>query len=113
MKPRHVAALALVMTVALLTVSSCSSSTPEQKSYAHWHMISPPTTPSIDPTAPLSRWQRTRGYISRNFYESKEDCETALDQLREFVRREGDAAAYPDAPYAQCVSADDPRLKGN
>src|SRR5271156_2744463 len=113
MKPRRATALVLSATVALLPVSSCSSSMPEPKSSVRWHMMSPPTTPTIDQTAPLSRWHRT-GYGGRKFYESKEDCEAALDQLQEFVRREGGPSAnYQDVSFAQCVSSDDPRLKGN
>ncbi len=73
-------------------------------------MMVPPTTPHIDPTAPLYRWTGT-GFRT---YLSKEDCEVALDQRREFIRREGGPpTAYQDWSLGQCVSKDDPRLKPN
>jgi hypothetical protein len=94
----------------VLTISSCSSSTPTQNEFVHWYMMVPPTG---DPTASLSYWTRT-GVGFRDFM-SKDDCESAIDKQREFVRLEGapSSANYTDVSLAQCVSEDDPRLKTN
>ena len=95
----------------VLTISSCSSSTPTQNEFVHWYMMVPPTG---DPTAAsLSHWTRT-GVGFRDFM-SKDDCQSAIDNQREFVRREGapSSANYTDVSLAQCVSEDDPRLKTN
>lgn len=47
-------------------------------------------------------------------YPSKEFCEKRLEFLRRQNQREGSPpGADPGLPMAQCVSTDDPRLKGN
>jgi hypothetical protein len=87
MKPRHVAALALV----------------------GWYLLVPPRTKTwwigeerYDDAAPLSRWT-----IERSF-DKAEPCEAARLNTQQ---QAGDAATRMN--HAVCVASDDPRLKQN
>jgi len=93
MNPRHAAALALV----------------------GWYLMLPPSTSmyTFDAKAPISKW------IDFMTYDSSLQCEAALTDYRNKVNRNAFGVLPPIAAemiaefrVAQCVSIDDPRIKG-
>jgi hypothetical protein len=107
MKPRHAAALALV----------------------GWYLMNPPTlwekcTPGgwnpgdvatlgcivrLDPQAPLREWERVPD--SQEF-EYKTDCQRAISKdCYTEVERDGTKSLMGSLCHADCIAADDPRLK--
>jgi hypothetical protein len=88
-KPRHVAALALV----------------------GWYLMLPPVRPdgSVNANAPLSKWKTS------NTYDTADECKTALLSLRAgwVGYANGRQLNYPSQKdTAACIATDDPRLKG-
>jgi hypothetical protein len=99
MKPRHAAALALVS----------------------WYLIMPP---SFDSTIPLSKWNRISTFDSIDKCASfKLTVQQEINDPagQEKIRKEAAKTGTPwnsdlaisRSKAAQCVSTDDPRLKGN
>ena len=93
MKLRHAAALALV----------------------GWYLMVPPSPSvyTVDTKAPISKW------IDFVTYESARQCEDGLADFRAKANRDAFGVVPPLRPVlitefrvAQCVSIDDPRLKG-
>ena len=93
MKLRHTAALALAV----------------------WYLMLPPSTSvyTFDAKAPISKW------IDFMIYDSARKCEDALTDYRDRAKRYVYGVVQPLAAeqiaqfrVAQCVSTDDPRLKG-
>ena len=101
MKPRHAAALALV----------------------GWYLLAPPFAAPYtpDPTAPLSQWDHEESF------DSATKCEDYAADLLKTAKAKAFAARDSTNPFkaaafqgfadaqalAQCISTDDPRLKGN
>jgi hypothetical protein len=81
MKPRHAAALALVI----------------------WYLMVPPTIP-VEPKAPLADWMRIATYNTAN------DCVREFFKHHRSPNGEHDLIAETPV-WARCVSSDDPRLK--
>jgi hypothetical protein len=88
-----------------------------------WYLIAPPPRSSdgvIDPKAPLSYWQ----IVGR--FDTLDECRTYPDRLPEIMRgfyadhpeisesdkRNDDAATKSSLAKSQCLTTDDPRLKG-
>ena len=87
MKPRHAAALALV----------------------GWYLMMPPTGrdyPMGNVDAPLTQWMKRP-----TTYRDKDECEHVLDRHRRLTNSKNKQIAVNFYKQAQCVSADDPRLK--
>ena len=87
MKPRHAAAIALV----------------------GWYLILPQTGrdyPMGNLDAPLSQWLKRP-----TTYRDKDECEHVLDRHRRLTNSKNKQIAVRFYQQAQCVSADDPRLK--
>lgn len=87
MKFRHAAALALV----------------------GWYLIMPPTSrdyPMGNADAPLSDWAKRP-----TTYRNQKECEHVLDQQRRLQNAKNRQVAVKFYKQAQCVSAEDPRLK--
>ena len=65
---------------------------------------------TLNPNAPLSSWRP----FAQGPYPSNEMCQSAIKAEVEADRREGSpSASHFGFQMAQCVSSDDPRLKGN
>ena len=75
-----------------------------------WFLMMPPTGrdfPMGNDHAPLSQW------VKRPVtYRDKAECEHVLDQQRRMRNRSSKRTAAKYFEKAQCISADDPRLKG-
>jgi hypothetical protein len=87
MKRRHAAALALV----------------------GWYLMVPPTGrdyPMGNVDAPLSQWSRRP-----TIYRDKDECEHVLDRDRRLTNAKNRQTLVKFYKQAQCVSADDSRLK--
>jgi hypothetical protein len=87
MKFRHVPALALV----------------------GWYLVMPPTGrdyPMGNVNAPLTQWAKRP-----TIYRDKAECEHVLDRQRRLKNANNNQIAVKFYKQAQCVSADDPRLK--
>jgi hypothetical protein len=106
MKPRCAAALALLILAGCGTGMSSVHGT-------GWQMMLPPgggdsAHTTLNPNAPLSSWRP----FAQGPYPSKEFCQSAIKAEVEADRREGwPSASHFGFQMAQCVSADDPRLK--
>jgi hypothetical protein len=92
MKPRHVAALALV---------GC-------------YLIGPPIAKlTVEPGTPLSAWRIL------HTYDSVAACKKALPTYRKYMQsrtwpsQTATDAAHQVASALMCIATDDPRLKGN
>jgi hypothetical protein len=75
-----------------------------------WYLMMPPTGrdyPMGNVDAPLSQWMK-RPMI----YRDKEECEHVLDRHRRLTNSKNKQVAVKFYQQAQCVAADDPRLKG-
>jgi hypothetical protein len=119
MKPRHAAALALVL------LTGCGTGLPVMApELPEWKIMQPPQIegrpdPTPDETAPLSKWVAadTHNYPTQN------ECEQRLKSLRVGAR----ACPKTSSPAfskicerfsnlrdkSRCVSIDDPNLKSN
>jgi len=87
MKFRHAAALALV----------------------GWYLLMPPTSrdfPMGNVDAPLTQWHKRP-----TTYRDKDECEHVIDRHRRLTNAKNKQVAVRYYKQAQCVSADDPRLK--
>jgi hypothetical protein len=98
-----------------LLLTQCAVSAPAQQSQpaARWFILAPPLEGD---TAPLSKWHM-RGASGTDAvgFQAKELCEDAIENVRNFDRREGlpPKSIYGPTGEYICVSADDPRLKSN
>ena len=116
MKPRHAAALALML------LTGCATGPPViAPEMPAWEIMQPPQIegrpyPAPDETAPLSKWIPA----NQHTYPTQNECEQALAGLRESLRKW--AGRVPQSLYEQdsklndkrrCVSIDDPNLKSN
>jgi hypothetical protein len=120
MKPRHAAALALVL------LTGCGTGLPViAPEMTEWEIMEPPQIegrpdPTPDETAPLSKW--VVAPADTHNYPTQKECEQSLKRLRERAR------ACPTSPpsfskicerysnlydKSRCVSIDDPNLKSN
>ena len=118
MKPRHAAALALML------LNGCGTGMPIiAPDLPEWEIMQPPQIagrpyPTPDGTAPLSKWAPA----DTHHYPAQNECEHALKSMREGAR------ACPTNPpsfskvcerysnlydKSRCVSIDDPNLKSN
>jgi hypothetical protein len=103
MKPRHAAALALVGWYLMTPPANCRTGTPEE-------------CPNIgcafcqsDDWAPLREWTRVP---DTQEFEYKTDCERAIsNDCRSQVGDDGKSYQEGDLCTADCIAADDPRLK--
>ena len=106
MKPRHAAALALVVLVGCGTGMSATHPT-------GWQMMLPPSSgdsahKTLNPNAPLSSWRP----FAQGPYPSDELCELAIGVELEADRREASpTASHFGFEMAQCIATYDPRLK--
>jgi hypothetical protein len=75
-----------------------------------WYLIMPPNAgpdhPLGNADAPLSQWTKRP-----TTYRDKEECEHVLDRQRRLTNAKNRQVALKYFKQAQCVSADDPRLK--
>jgi predicted kinase len=72
-------------------------------------MMMPPTGrdyPMGNVDAPLTQWKKRA-----TVYRDQEECEHVLDRLRRNTNAKNKQTAVRYYKQAQCVSADDPRLK--
>ena len=101
----------LVASLAQTAFAGCA--TPTQATT--WQMMLPPSSgdsahTTLNPNAPLSSWRP----FAQGPYPSNEFCQSAIKAQIEADRREGfPSASHFGFQMAQCVSSDDPRLKGN
>ena len=87
MRSRHAAALALV----------------------GWYLMVPPAGrdyPMGNVAAPLSQWLKRP-----TTYRDKDECEHVLDRHRRLTNSKNKQIAVNFYKQAQCISADDPRLR--
>jgi hypothetical protein len=106
MKPRHAAALALVVLAGCGRISATHPT--------GWQMMLPPSSgdsaKTLNPNAPLSSWRP----FAQGPYPSDEFCEHAIRDELEADRREASpAASHFGFEMAQCIATDDPRLNSN
>jgi hypothetical protein len=76
-----------------------------------WYLMTPPTGPKYpggNPAAPLSQWSKW----PKTFRDHPE-CEHVLDRYRRLTKQKNQQTKLRYYQQAQCVSADDPRLKGD
>jgi len=86
MKPRHAAALALV----------------------GWYLMTPPVYQRLRASpVPLSKW------VVNGRFDSAKKCDEAATKHSAELVKQSPSAAVEYADTYQCVSTDDPRLKGN
>lgn len=133
MKPRHAAALALVLGNILGSICSCS------RKPVGWYLMTPPQAtdrqgrPLVGPDfhAPLVQWQKSRMENGGKYFESfdsKQACEDyRANSIRDAQKKLVDAppgiaempseTRYVEWTYflgtlhIQCVATDDPRLR--
>jgi hypothetical protein len=77
---------------------------------AGWYLIVPPTGreyPMGKVDAPLTEWVRRP-----TIYRSKDECEHVLDREQRLTNSRNRQLLLRYRKQAQCVSTDDPRLKG-
>ena len=90
MKPHHAAALSILL--------------------IGWYLLIPPSSGRDNPMgnvdAPLSQWMKRP-----TTYRDKDECEHVLDRHRRLTNAKNRQIAVKFYKQAQCVSADDPRLK--
>jgi hypothetical protein len=104
MKPRHVAALALL--------AACAGPSAKTSQSTGWKIMQPPQVAgTLDGTAPLSKWVVAPADI--DVYPSQTECEQFIENWREASRLEGFQQAAKNDDALRCVSMDDPRLKGD
>jgi len=120
MKPRHAAALALML------LTGCATGLPViTPELPEWKIMQPPQIegrpdPTPDETAPLSKW--IVAPADKHNYPTQNRCEQALESLRERARDY--PARFPQLAKrsaqlsnlynkSRCVSIDDPNLKSN
>jgi hypothetical protein len=75
-----------------------------------WYLIVPPSGrdyPMGNVNTPLSQWGKRP-----TVYRDKEECEHVLDKQRRLVHGKNRQLAHKFYQQAQCVPADDPRLRG-
>jgi hypothetical protein len=121
MKPRHAAALALVLLI------GCGTGPPVMApELPEWKIMQPPQIegrpyPTPDETAPLSKW--VVAPADTHNYPTQNECEQRLKSLRAGAR----PASCASSPVfsnlceqvsnlydkSRCVSIDDPNLKSN
>jgi|SRR5580693_5944964 hypothetical protein len=113
MKPRHAAALALVL------LMGCGTELPiVAPELPEWEIMEPPQIagrpePTPDETAPLSKWVVVRTDNGDN-YPTQNECELALERLREGARHYPPGFPELAKPIinlydkSRCVSIDDP-----
>jgi hypothetical protein len=80
-----------------------------------WYLMVPPynsTRTDVDPTAPISKWQ------NMSSFDTADDCQEIIQGEDKLI--EDEDSSLPDHliivrrfRFAQCVSTDDPRLKGD
>lgn len=114
MTPRYAAALAIIL------LAGCGAELPvTAPEPTQWKIMQPPWIggrpyPTIDETAPLSKWIA----MDPHTYPTQNECEQRLESLREEANR----ARVPQFLKEQfskideqrrCVSIDDPNLKSN
>jgi hypothetical protein len=74
-----------------------------------WYMMMPPTGrdyPMGNVDAPLTQWKKRA-----TVYRDQAECEHVLDRIRRNTNAKNKQTAVRYYKQAQCVSADDPRLK--
>ena len=74
-----------------------------------WYMMMPPTGrdyPMGNVDAPLTQWKKRA-----TVYRDQDECEHVLDRIRRNTNAKNKQTAVRYYKQAQCVSADDPRLK--
>ena len=74
-----------------------------------WYMMMPPTGrdyPMGNVDAPLTQWKKRA-----TTYRDQAECEHVLDRIRRNTNAKNKQTAVRYYKQAQCVSADDPRLK--
>ena len=118
MKPRHATALALML------LAGCGTGPPViAPELPEWEIMQPPQiegrpNPTPDETAPLSKW--VVAPADTHNYPTQNECEQALESLRERARDY--PAGFPQLAKlsaqlsnlydkSRCVSIDDPNLK--
>jgi hypothetical protein len=76
---------------------------------AGWYLITPPPQANgqFDTSVPLSEWRIQSGFGTG------EDCKNTVAELSSKAMREGRSGDADELKASQCVSTDDPRLKGN
>jgi len=77
-----------------------------------WYLLMPRTSveyPGGNTDAPLSDWIKAG---NATVFRSKDECEHVLDRRRRLTNNRGSKTSLNYLKTAQCVSADDPRLKG-
>jgi len=74
-----------------------------------WYLITPPPQANghLDTSAPLSQWRIQSGFGTG------EDCKNTVAELSSKALKEGKSDDAEELKASQCVSTDDPRLKGN
>lgn len=76
---------------------------------AGWYLLTPPLQDNghFDTSAPLSEWRIQSGFGTG------EDCKNTVAELSSKAMKEGRSGDADELKASQCVSTDDPRLKGN
>lgn len=74
-----------------------------------WYLITPPPQGNghYDTSVPMSKWRIQSGFGTGD------DCKKTVAELSSKALKEGNAADAEELKVSQCVSTDDPRLKGN
>jgi len=80
-----------------------------------WYLMVPPYNSirtDVDPAAPISKWQ------NMSSFDTADDCQETIQGEDELIQDED--SSLPDHRivvrrfrFAQCVSTDDPRLRGS
>jgi len=110
MKPRHAAALALVV------LAACAEPSVKTTQSTGWQIMRPPQmagkpSGTFDESAPLSKWVGPPAGIDA--YPSQKECEQMIENWREGSVREDFPQAAKIDEMLRCVSINDPALKGN
>jgi hypothetical protein len=76
---------------------------------AGWYLMTPPLQDNgrYDTSAPLSKWRVESGFGNG------QDCKKTVADLIERASKQARRDDLQELKVAQCVSADDPRIKGD
>jgi hypothetical protein len=76
---------------------------------AGWYLMTPPLKAGgrYDTAAPLSKWRVESGFGSG------QDCRKTIADLSQRASAQGRQDDAQELKVAKCVSADDPRIKGD
>jgi hypothetical protein len=82
-----------------------------------WYLLFPPTSrehSTGDVSAPISKWQkRTISVYRQNQFPDRQGCETELNHLIKQIDPAQHSQTIAFYKHGQCISSNDPRLKGN